>query len=64
MTVSLGGDLIVAIGGERVRSAADIARILISDYLPGDRIELRVVREGRKRVIQVVLGERPLEPRE
>jgi len=64
LTVSLGGDLIVAIGGERVRSASDIARILTSDYFPGDRVELSIVREGRRRVLPVVLGERPLEPRE
>jgi S1-C subfamily serine protease len=64
LSVSLGGDLIVAIGRERVRSAADIARVLISDYLPGDSVELGVLREGRRRVFSVVLGERLVEPRE
>jgi S1-C subfamily serine protease len=64
LEIELGGDLVVAIGGEPVTGAADVARILTEDYGPGDRVAFTVVRDGRREVLDVVLGERPPQPRD
>ena len=64
LTVDLGGDVIVAIGKVPVRNAADVARILTESYYPGERAEFTVVRDGKRLVLPIVLGERPPRPRE
>jgi S1-C subfamily serine protease len=62
LDVTLGGDLITAIGGQTVRSAEDVSRI-VSSLLPGQVVKLTVLRGGTERaVVPVRLGERP--PRE
>jgi S1-C subfamily serine protease len=63
-TITLGGDLITAIGGAQVEGAADVARILTDRYLPGDRVEFTVFRDGERMDVPVVLGERPEQPRD
>jgi S1-C subfamily serine protease len=63
-SVSLGGDLIVDIGGAEVRGAADVARILTERYLPGDRVRFTVIRGGERTVVSVELAERPAQPRD
>jgi 2-alkenal reductase len=60
--VSRGGDVIVAIGGREVRSKDDVARLLISRYEPGDSVPFTVVRDNRRRTVEVRLGERPPRP--
>jgi S1-C subfamily serine protease len=62
LNLDLGGDLIVGIGGAPVTGAADVARVLTERYLPGDSVEFTVVRDGKRRVVEVVLGDRPLRP--
>jgi 2-alkenal reductase len=57
-----GGDLVVAIDGEPVRSAADVVRAVTERLLPGQRTQLTVVRDGRPLTVAVVLGERPATP--
>ena len=64
LTITLGGDVIVAIGKAPVRSAADVARILTESYYPGERADVTVVRDGKRLVLPIVLGERPPRPRE
>jgi S1-C subfamily serine protease len=64
LTVSTGGDVVVAIAGARVTGAADVARILTERYLPGDRVTFTVVRKGERRTVQVTLGTRPEQPRD
>ncbi len=64
LTVDLGGDLIVAIEGEPVTGAADVARILTERHAPGDRVGFTVVRDGDRQVVTVTLGERPPQPRD
>jgi 2-alkenal reductase len=60
--VTRGGDVIVAIGGRTVRSKDDVARLLISRYEPGDSVTFTVVRDNRRRSVQVRLAERPARP--
>jgi S1-C subfamily serine protease len=60
-TISRGGDLIVAIDGEPVRSADDVVR-QVAARLPGELTALTIVRGGDRRVVQVRLGSRPVAP--
>jgi S1-C subfamily serine protease len=56
-----GGDLIVAIDGRAVQDAEDVVRA-ISGRLPGQRVRLTILRGSDRRVVAVVLGERPATP--
>jgi S1-C subfamily serine protease len=49
------GDVIVAIDGHDVRSATDVGAI-IADLEPGDRVSIRLERNGRERTIGATLG--------
>jgi S1-C subfamily serine protease len=60
-TISRGGDLIVAIDGQAVRSADDVVR-QVAARLPGEFVALTIVRDGERRVVRVRLGSRPEAP--
>jgi 2-alkenal reductase len=61
--VTLGGDLIVAIGKTPVRSTDDISRVVATELSPGQRVTFTVLRGGTKRAtVDVTLGERPGTP--
>jgi S1-C subfamily serine protease len=64
LPVSVGGDLIVEIGGRPVRGAADVARVVTERYLPGDEVEFVVLRDGERTTTTVELGERSDAPRD
>jgi 2-alkenal reductase len=57
-----GGDLIVAIDGEPVRSAEDVVRAVNQQRLPGDELRLTVLRGERRLELTVTLGDRPANP--
>jgi len=57
-TVSVGGDIVVAVNGRKLRSEGDLGVALLR-YSPGDRITLRVYRDGKRRDVKVTLGNRP-----
>jgi S1-C subfamily serine protease len=56
--VRLGGDIIVAVGGRKVKTADQFAE-LIGSHTPGDRVQLQIIRDGRQRTVTVTLGQRP-----
>ncbi len=56
--VVIGGDLITSIDGQEVDSAEEFGRLL-RRHLPGDIIKLGVVRNGKRGVLEVKLGQRP-----
>jgi S1-C subfamily serine protease len=62
--LSLGGDLIVSLAGERVARADDIARIVTSRLRPGQLVRVTVVRggTGKRETVPVRLVERPADP--
>jgi 2-alkenal reductase len=62
ITFRPGGDLIVAIDGEAVETAEDVVRAITERLLPGQATRLTILRGSERRVIQVMLGERPIEP--
>jgi serine protease Do len=51
------GDIVTAAGSEEVRSSGDLLSAL-RDYMPGDTVELKVLRNGKKTTLQVNLAER------
>lgn len=58
-TIALGGDLIVAIDGQPVRSMEDLIAYLEEARKPGDDVVLTVLRDGETQTIQVRLAARP-----
>jgi S1-C subfamily serine protease len=56
--VTTGGDVIVAIDGDKVSSSSDVAR-LVADRHPGEKVTFEVIRDGKHEDIQLTLGTRP-----
>jgi S1-C subfamily serine protease len=59
---TFGGDVVVAIGGRPIRSAADVVRAVTEQLRPGQTVIFTVVRAGRRRVVPVTLANRPANP--
>lgn len=58
----VGGDVIVRIGEQDVQSADDLVRIVSEQLAPGQVVPFTVLRDSRRIVVQVRLGERPPRP--
>ena len=58
LDVTTGGDVIVAINGQPVRSADDVVRDIAS-RLPGETVRLTVVRGQERKTLIAKLGARP-----
>ncbi|MGD8244982.1 MAG: trypsin-like peptidase domain-containing protein [Anaerolineae bacterium] len=59
MPVVVGGDIIVAIDGEELRTFDDLVAYLVSDTEIGQEVVLTIVRDGREIQASATLGERP-----
>jgi S1-C subfamily serine protease len=57
-TVKDGGDIITAVNGAKLRDEGDLGIELLS-YAPGDRVTLRIYRDGKPRDVKLTLGQRP-----
>jgi S1-C subfamily serine protease len=60
--VVVGGDVIVAVDGNPVRSGGDLVRIVSEDLRPGRIAEFTIVRGTGRRRVTVHLVQRPAEP--
>ena len=58
-TVSVGGDVIVAIDGSPVTGIDDVIAYLVTRARPEQKITLEVLREGNREELEVTLGVRP-----
>ena len=58
----IGGDVVVKIGDRDVQSADDLVRIVSERLAPGQVVRFTILREGRRMVVPVQLGERPRRP--
>jgi S1-C subfamily serine protease len=58
-TLTLGGDIITAINGNRVRNSDDLSSYLEEYTVPGQTVSLTVIRNNQSMNIPVVLGTRP-----
>src|SRR6202140_1832126 len=56
--IAIGGDLIVAVDGNKVASPFDL-NIILNRKRPGDTVSLTIYRGGKKVDLPVKLGERP-----
>jgi len=54
-----GGDLIIAVDEEPIRSFSDLLAYLVTNKSPGDEMEITVLREGQETVLMVTLEKRP-----
>jgi S1-C subfamily serine protease len=54
----IGGDVIVSVDGQPVVRPDDLARY-ISIHQPGQTVQLEVLRDGKRKQIEVTLGKRP-----
>jgi len=61
--IPTGGDVIIGVGGRDLTRSDDLAD-LVSAKGEGDKVELRVIRDGKRRTVEVTLGERPEGPPE
>jgi S1-C subfamily serine protease len=61
-TFTVGGDLVVAIGGHAVRSADDLVRVVTERLQPGQRVIFTLLRDGQRLRVPVTLDERPANP--
>lgn len=60
--VTVGGDVVVAVGGRPVRSGDDLVRVVTNDLRPGQTAVFTVVRGTSRLRLRVTLGERPVVP--
>ena len=63
LAVTVGGDLVVAIGGVPVGSADDLVRLVAERHLPGQTVAFTVLRGGTTRArVDVTFAERRADP--
>lgn len=63
LAVTVGGDLVVAIGGVPVKSAGDLVRLVAERHLPGQTVTFTVLRGGTTRaLVEVTFTERRADP--
>ena len=53
-----GGDVIIEVDGQKVVQPDDLAR-LVAEKLPGEKIDLTILRENKRKQVTVTLGKRP-----
>jgi len=58
---TLGGDIIVELGGNQV-SSIDELRDAIAEHKPGEKVRLEIYRDGKKTSVTVTLGRQPPSP--
>jgi S1-C subfamily serine protease len=58
VTALVGGDVIVAVDGRAVDSPAELSEI-VTLHKPGDTLKLELVRGGKRRTVDVTLGNAP-----
>jgi S1-C subfamily serine protease len=57
-TFTPGGDVITKVGGKPIAHADDLSEV-ISEYKPGQSVQIEVIRDGQPKTVSVTLGERP-----
>ena len=56
--IAADGDVIVGVNGDRLTRTSDLSDV-ISQFDPGEEVELQVLRDGDERTFEIELGERP-----
>ena len=58
--IPVGGDVIVEMNGKTVASSEDLVR-MIKEHRPGEKVDFKVLRNGKFLHIPVTLGEKPVQ---
>ena len=58
-SVILGGDIIIALSGTRIKGTDDLSTFMEEHTLPGQTINVTIVRNGQEMTIQLTVGTRP-----
>jgi S1-C subfamily serine protease len=58
---TLGGDLVVALGGKRVASLEEL-RDVLARHKPGETVKLQIYRGSKSMTVDVKLGRQPVQP--
>jgi S1-C subfamily serine protease len=58
LRASAGGDVIVAVDGDKIVGETDLPK-LIAQHDPGDTVTVEIIRDGETQSVDVTLGERP-----
>ena len=58
LRASAGGDVIVAVDGDKIVGETDLPK-LIAQHDPGDTVTVEIIRDGETQNVDVTLGERP-----
>jgi S1-C subfamily serine protease len=56
--IESGGDVIVSVDGDKVTSRNNLSD-LVSRHREGDKIKLEIIRDGKRKTVEVDLGKRP-----
>ena len=56
-----GGDVILEVDGHKIVGENDLARV-ISSHMPGDKVTVEVLHEGKREQVELTLGKRPDSP--
>ena len=56
--VTIGGDIVIALNGTGIRNIDDFSSYLDANTLPGQTVNVTVVRSGQTTTLSVVLGKR------
>ncbi|MDI6696530.1 MAG: trypsin-like peptidase domain-containing protein [Anaerolineales bacterium] len=62
--VAIGGDVIIAVNGQPVTAFEDILIYLAMNTIPGQKITLTIIRDGKQMEVEITLGPRPNEERQ
>ncbi len=58
-SVTVGGDIIIALNGERIRGIDDLSSYLEENTLPGQTINVTIIRNGETTTVSLTVGTRP-----
>jgi len=58
-TIGTGGDVVYQLGDQPIPTEEDLSTYLALETRPGDTIEVGIVRDGRRRTVDLTLGTRP-----
>ena len=57
--VPVGGDIVLSVEGQEIRTGEDLATVLITQTEPGETVEVTLLRDGETRTVTVTVGTRP-----
>lgn len=55
------GDIITAIDGTEITLQEPLGGLIIEQYLPGDEVEVTIIRDGEEQTVDLTIGEAPAE---